>query len=584
MPSERGTRLATEHARHLALAVAAGLLGLAVNLVAPTLGSGLPLRLDVVIVLCVAIVAGPAWAAISAVIATSLVCWRLGHCTLMFVAVLEAVTVGALVRRHLGTALAAVGFWTGIGVPILYAWHAWILQADAGEGAAATLQQALNGVAQAFLVQILAAWPLAGTWLRRNAAAPMPLRAQVFDSVIPLAVCPVIVLGLVLGRVVSSAEEHETRRALAERAAIIGSRVDAYLRSYDLAAASLARRIAQAPVSNADAERILLSAHAVYGDFDKLVLVDASGDARIGTTVLFTGALRPFPVQGSVATKDQFLKPMQTGGTYRSDVFIGNGDDGTVPEVVFSAAVITPAGTPDGIVKGSLNLSRVGRIAGDLVDLRGTTLMVVDNRGNVVGAAGPGAPGMLAHVGGTQWVQSTLGDGRGEYLVAGAKGHGGGRYLTARYDMTSDGWRVFVRRSVSGGDRLVTRFYTVTAVSVLCSLIIAVPFARLAARRVTWPIEQLVEETRDITTGGLLAPERAVDARAAVEVQALQRDLEAMLARLRERDTHLRQAVADREAAHDALGATLASLEARVRERTAALADATARAERATRA
>ena len=67
-------------------------------------------------------------------------------------------------------------------------------------------------------------------------------------------------------------------------------------------------------------------------------------------------------------------------------------------------------------------------------------------------------------------------------------------------------------------------------------------------------------------------------------MQALQRDLEAMVARLRERDSHLRQAVADREAAHAALGATLASLEARVRERTAALADATARAERATRA
>ena len=67
-------------------------------------------------------------------------------------------------------------------------------------------------------------------------------------------------------------------------------------------------------------------------------------------------------------------------------------------------------------------------------------------------------------------------------------------------------------------------------------------------------------------------------------MQALQRDLEAMVARLRERDSHLRQAVADREAAHAALGETLASLEARVRERTAALAEATVRAERATRA
>ena len=101
--------------------------------------------------------------------------------------------------------------------------------------------------------------------------------------------------------------------------------------------------------------------------------------------------------------------PMQTGRNYRSDVFLGNGFDRTVPEVVFSAPVVTPAGARDGIIKGSLNLSRIGRIAGDLVDPSGTSLMVVDNRGMVIGAAGVGAPGILAHVGGTTWVQSTLG-------------------------------------------------------------------------------------------------------------------------------------------------------------------------------
>ena len=128
----------------------------------------------------------------------------------MFVAVLEAVAVGTLVRRRLGIALASAGFWIAAGVPILYGWSAGVLQADSGEATAGALQQALNGVAQAVLVQILAAWPLARTWLRRQHDAPMPLRAQVFDSVIPLAVCPVIVLGLVLGRVVASGEEQDT--------------------------------------------------------------------------------------------------------------------------------------------------------------------------------------------------------------------------------------------------------------------------------------------------------------------------------------------------------------------------------------
>ena len=106
----------------------------------------------------------------------------------------------------------------------------------------------------------------------------LPLRAQVFDSVIPLAVCPVIVLGLVLGRVVASGEEQDTRRELVERAAIIGSRIDEYLRAHDLAAASLALRVGAAPVSDAEAERMLVSAQRVYGDFDKIVLLDRAGE------------------------------------------------------------------------------------------------------------------------------------------------------------------------------------------------------------------------------------------------------------------------------------------------------------------
>ena len=211
--------------RQLALALAAGLLGLIANAGAPMLGSGLPMRLDVVIVLCVAITAGPAWAALSATIATALVCWHAGHPTLMFVAVLEAVAIGSLVRRRVGIALASAGFWITAGVPILYGWSAGILQADSGEATAGALQQALNGVAQAVLVQILAR-VAAGAHLAAAGRTTSRRRCgrQVFDSVIPLAVCPVIVLGLVLGRVVASGEEQDTRRELVERAAIIGSR------------------------------------------------------------------------------------------------------------------------------------------------------------------------------------------------------------------------------------------------------------------------------------------------------------------------------------------------------------------------
>jgi signal transduction histidine kinase len=573
--------------RQLLLAIGAGLLGLTANLWAPTLSAGLPLRLDVVMVLFVAITAGPAWAALAAIVSTTPLSWQLGHPVLTLVAVLEAAAVGTLVRQRIGTALASAGFWTVAGVPLFYGWSAGVLQADSGEAAASALQQALNGVAQALLVQILAAWPLAREWvggIGRDQEAPVPLRVQIFDSVIPLAVCPVIVLGLALGRVVAAGEEQDTRRELVERAAIIGHRIDEYLRASELATASLARRAGATPASGAEAERMLVASHRVYRDFDKIVWLDRRGLAVAGSSRLLTpGIAQRFVVAGSSATRDFFVKPMETGQSFRSDVFLGNGFDRYVPEVVVTAVILTPAGVRDGVIKSSLNLSSVGRIAGDLLDLTGTTLMVIDDRGMVIGAAGAGAPALLSYVGATPWVQSTLDTGSGDYFAAGAEGRGGGRYVTARHDMAS-GWRIFIRRAAAQVGRPVTRFYAVTAAWVLCSLIVAVPFARLTARRVTQPLEQLVAETQAISSRGLLASPEPVGARAAIEIQALQRDLTAMVDRLRERDAHLRQAVADREAAHTALAETLAGLEARVRERTAALAEATARAEQATRA
>jgi signal transduction histidine kinase len=570
--------------RALATAIVAGVFGMAANVWAPNLAEGLPLRLDTFIVFFVAITSGPAFAALAAVVATSAVTWQLGHPVLMFVAVLEAVTVGTLVRQRLGIALAAAGFWTVIGVPLLYGWGAGILQADAGEAMVAALQQALNGVAQALLVQVLAAWPLARAWVGREQDDPQPLRVQVFDSVIPLAVCPVIVLGLALGRVVATGEEDGTRRELLERAAIIGGRIDEFMRAHELATLSLAMRVGATNRTPRGEERALIAMHGLYPDFDKIVAIDRTGEARAGSTRLLGSGARPMAVVGSVADRVYFSQPMRTGQVFRSDVFLGNGYDRTVPEVVVSCPVVTPSGQRDGLIKGSLNVSRVGRIAGDLVDLMGTTLVVTDNRGMVIGAAGIGAPGLLAHVGDTAWVQSTLATGTGEYVAEGAEIHGGGRYVTARYDMAATGWRIYIRRAVARIERPVTRFYGVTAAWVLCSLIVAVPFARLTARRVTRPIEQLVAETQEISSRGLLAAPLPVDPGAAIEVQALQRDLEAMVGRLRERDTQLRQAVADREAAHAALAETLAGLEARVRDRTAALAEATGRAERATRA
>ena len=277
----------------LALALAAGLLGLIANTGAPMLGSGLPMRLDVVIVLCVAIPAGPAWAALSATIATALVCWHAGHPTLMFVAVLEAVAIGSLVRRRVGIALASAGFWIAAGVPILYGWSAGILQADSGEAPAGALQQVPErrrpGGAGADPGCVAAGARLAGPAARRPDTL---LRAQVFDSVIPLAVCPVIVLGLVLGRVVVG----ESRTSAASWSSAPPSSAAASTNpprpraGRDIAGAC----VGAAPVSDAEAEQMLVREQGVYGTSTKSCCSTGPAAPASAPASSTGGSARPF--------------------------------------------------------------------------------------------------------------------------------------------------------------------------------------------------------------------------------------------------------------------------------------------------
>jgi signal transduction histidine kinase len=415
-----------------------------------------------------------------------------------------------------------------------------------------------------------------------DAASAAPLRTQIFESFIALAVCPVLVLGIGLGRVFTGDEERGAQRQLVERVGIIGARITAYVTAHERAAQAIALRLAGSGTERREVERLLVSAHRLYPAFDKLVAIDRTGNATGGS--MFRGDRPvPMPAVGFVGDKPYFVQPMRSGLPFRSGVFATRDADKALA-VVIGTAMSVGAADRAGVVKASLSLREVGRIAGDLVDLSATTLVVTDERGVVITAAGVDAPAALTHVGGTAWVRSTELRTAGEYHAPAEPTRPGARYITARFDMPDLQWRVFIRRPVAQVQLPAVRFYTVTAGLVFCSLLLAVPLAGLTAGRVSHPLERLAAETRGVGTGIAVAWTPAEDPRAPTEVQALHADLTALVARLRERDAELRQAVADRERANQELGKTLEALETRVRDRTIALAETSRRAELATRA
>jgi signal transduction histidine kinase len=253
----------------------------------------------------------------------------------------------------------------------------------------------------------------------------------------------------------------------------------------------------------------------------------------------------------------------------------------SMPVVEINSPVVVD-GARQGDVRGTLSMDRIASIGQGFLP-EGTSLLVLDSRGRVLAASGPRSPRVFSDVSGSPWVRSTEPGGGFEYRN-GAGSSYQPRFLTARADVSALGWAVLLRRPVRDVQAPIAQFYFATAAWVALCLVVSLAIARAAAARITRPLEDLVSAAREVSADAALTPPRVVHPDEPLEVRQLRTDINAMVTRLGESYRRLRGALEARERASGELAATLDDLEARVRERTTELADATARAEQATRA
>jgi signal transduction histidine kinase/CheY-like chemotaxis protein len=567
-------------ARRLALALAAAGCGAAAYYLAPRLADGLSLRFDGAFSTLVALVCGPLWGAFTALLATSYAAFGYGAPIVMVLAAAEAATVGTLARRGSNAIVAEIAFWVIVGGPVLaaatYAGFAPAIPIDT-----TLVKLLLNGLLNAGLAQIVASRPALARLLGRERATeqPVALRAQVFELVIPLTVLPIACLGLGLAGLFTVTEERDATRHLAARAAVVAQRIAGYVESHEAAIRDLADHLS-VDAAGRDPNAVLESHHARQNAVLTLFLAAPDGRVIAATSRIGPGRSIERAYRGlDISDREYYHAVVRTGRPVRSDVLRGRGV-GTRPVIVLAAPVAgRGAATLSGIAGGSLDLDRLSQFGGRLLEAGGQSFMVVDALGRVVASAGPRARTPLEDVRASDWVRSTAAGGLLEYRDSA----GPHRFLTARHEVPSLGWTVYLERAAFDVQRPIARFYTITLGWLVLTLLVAIVLARGVSRRVTRPLEQLVAATRAVSTDGALPPVLVKDRAAPAEVRALETDVRAMVARLHDSHAELRQALADCEATTAELARTLDDADARVQERTAALADATVRAEQASR-
>jgi PAS domain S-box-containing protein len=330
----------------------------------------------------------------------------------------------------------------------------------------------------------------------------------------------------------------ENRRiGLAESAEAFARLTAYYVDGHRSAIRGLATTVEE--IGGADRPRLesrLREFHRNFPRFLTLIITDAEGTVIAGERQLAFGG-GPLPeTQGplSVADREYFRRPRATGRPYLSDAFIGRGF-GHDPIVALAVPWKTREGAFGGIVEGSLDVARLGRVGTIFERLPAVAIFVMDGRRQLLwsGPSPHGEP--LAPV--------VIEEG-GAHLA----GQPAPRSLLGRSQVAGTDWTVVIQQPVREIYRGAVPQAWVTLGLMLAAFAVTALLTGYLSRRVTRPLEELSARLDDIELGGappVLAPVRA---RAPREVAVIVDATHRLLDRLRSTYADLSRVLADREA------------------------------------
>jgi signal transduction histidine kinase/DNA-binding response OmpR family regulator/HPt (histidine-containing phosphotransfer) domain-containing protein len=557
--------------KRLSIAVVCGMVGLALN--AWRAGSTAPLLFGRIITLPIAILFGPWYGALAAIIEGLA---GLGTFPAALVVLpVEALMVGAFARRGrsplLGSFIVAAAMAaTLIAVPRLYGMG--YLRQTILPVALQIVVSGLVAIVIADLIAMAVARRLVGADRRPGRRR---LRSEAFHAFVLAATLPVLALASVDGQLISSKQQADGGARLHEAVAALDEHISAYVSDHQHAVQSLAAAMTGQDIDSRPRQALLDQYHEIYPGFLTVFVADRRG--VVHHIVPARGLESP-----SIADREYFVNAMQTARLAISDVIPGRLSH--VPIVTIAAPILDAAGGVTGVAGGSLDLSRFERFAETFRALPDARITILDQHGRLIYMSGQ--PSFTA-------LQSLAQD---EIVVAGA-GAGEGVYtyrrkagdtlepvrLAASAVIAPTGWKVFGDQPLLSMRLLSTGYYVVTLALMLLAFGGAVLGARGFAGMVTRPLEEVIAVVRSISAYGDRAEARLTENPPA-EISDLLEDVNGMQTRLADSYRQLELALIQRERLNTELRALTHDLDRKVRERTSELVAATQVAEEANKA
>jgi len=550
-------------------------------------GGGVTLLFGGVFSLCSAIALGPFAGLVSTMLAMMRVGFVWEDSTGVLVHGLEAIAVGSLVRRGRSPLLVEVSYWILVGLPLQFVAARFWTGESMGTVWGLLMKQAVNGLINVLVASAIV--DLSRFRLRQSVG----VRSILAQGLVFTAILPLTALGLVHGRSLARQSITNATREMANASRAVQVGVEQFVRLHLNAIEALAAAIEVTGANRDEADKrldeLLVRHHAVYPSFKTLLVTDDEGRLVATEPPRNPQGERMMEVVRTVADRDYFRVPMWTGTSYVSDVFLGRGYE-ALPIVALSAPHRRRStAAPAGVVEGSLDLESFKNLRQRIPASQDLVIILLDQHDRLLFSSADWPARVLHQLAGSALVRAASAVGPSHvfhYVRPALEGgrDGGGRYMGFSERVAISGWRVIVLgsqdtiESAGRGYLLLAMGWTAGGVGFASVL------SGFLARRLTRPLNSLLMRVRefklhqgdvDLVGAGEGAPS---------EVKELIDDFGLLHRRLRESYEQLQGSLRERESLNAELKALLADLDNQVRGRTQELAEATLKAEQASRA
>src|SRR3954470_22906939 len=550
--------------QRLGLAVLCGAAGLLLNRWG--LGSATPLLLGRVATLPIAIMFGPAYGALAALLAALPATG--GLTAAIVILPFEAAVVGAFARAGRSPLAGGVIVWSIVAATLLAVPSAYGVGYLRPTILPIALQILLSGLVAVVIADLIATGASAQRLVAQDVSrGQRHLRSYAFHAFVLVATLPVLLLAAVDGQMTAAKQEADGAARLHEAVTALNQHIDEYVADHQHAVRSLALAMTGAGLSGQERQRLVDAYHAIYPGFITIFAADRGGVVQ-----------QIYPPRGidtpTVGDRQYFVDAIATRQMAMSDVILGRLSH--VPIVTIAVPIAEANGDASGVAGGSLDLSKFERFVDDFKTLADAHVTIVDQHDRVIYSNESSGPSTLQSVAQGRLVTASARAANGVFRYQ----DGRGGQLAAVSAIAPLGWKVFVEQPLLTLRLQSTSYYAWTLGLMMLALGGAVLGARAFAGAVTRPLEEVVTVVRSVSAHGGSADVKLTSTPPA-EIAALLEDVNSMQARLADSYQQLEQALIQRERLNRELRALTEDLDRKVRERTTELATATRVAEEA---